>query len=235
MPARLRKFLKIAFLALNIIVFFFPQKERDKEGTKMEVVRISKGNLEKKVEIIAQQIKKGAVLVLPTDTVYGLAAEATNEEGVKRIFRIKKRPKDKVLSIFVRDIKMAKEFAFINKEAERFLKNAWPGRLTAVLRAKPKAKRLFGFGIVSPEGKIGLRIPKYRLINRLLKELNFPLTGTSANISGRPSLSRIKDVFEQFKGKRHQPEIIVDGGNLPKRKPSAVVDLTIVPPMVLRP
>ena len=201
----------------------------------MEVVRISKGNLEKKVEIIAQQIKKGAVLVLPTDTVYGLAAEATNEEGVKRIFRIKKRPKDKVLSIFVRDIKMAKEFAFINKEAERFLKNAWPGRLTAVLRAKPKAKRLFGFGIVSPEGKIGLRIPKYRLINRLLKELNFPLTGTSANISGRPSLSRIKDVFEQFKGKRHQPEIIVDGGNLPKRKPSAVVDLTIVPPMVLRP
>jgi len=158
----------------------------------MEVVRISKGNLEKKVEIIAQQIKKGAVLVLPTDTVYGLAAEATNEEGVKRIFRIKKRPKDKVLSIFVRDIKMAKE-------------------------------------------KIGLRIPKYRLINRLLKELNFPLTGTSANISGRPSLSRIKDVFEQFKGKRHQPEIIVDGGNLPKRKPSAVVDLTVVPPMVLRP
>lgn len=201
----------------------------------MEVVRISKGNLEKKVEIIAQQIKKGAVLVLPTDTVYGLAAEATNEEGVKRIFRIKKRPKDKVLSIFVRDIKMAKEFAFINKEAERFLKNAWPGRLTAVLRAKPKAKRLFTFGIVSPEGKIGLRIPKYRLINRLLKELNFPLTGTSANISGRPSLSRIKDVFEQFKGKRHQPEIIVDGGNLPKRKPSAVVDLTVVPPMVLRP
>lgn len=200
----------------------------------MEIVRISKGNLEKNIEAIVQQIKKGAVLVLPTDTVYGLVAEATNEEGVKKVFRIKKRPKDKVLSIFVRDIKMAKEFAFINKETEQFLKRTWPGRLTAVLRAKPRAKRLFTFGIVSSEGKIGLRIPKYSLINRLLKKLNFPLTGTSANISGKPSLSRIKDVLEQFKDRRYQPEIIVDGGDLPKRKPSVVVDLTVVPPMVLR-
>jgi len=200
----------------------------------MEIVRISKGNLEKNVEAIAQQIKKGAVLVLPTDTVYGLVAEATNEEGVKKIFWIKKRPKDKVLSIFVKDIKMAKEFAFINKETEQFLKRAWPGRLTAVLRAKSRAKRLFAFGIVSSEGKIGLRIPRYFLINRLLKELNLPLTGTSANISGRPSLSRIKDVLEQFKDRRHQPEIVVDGGDLPKRKPSVVVDLTVIPPMILR-
>jgi L-threonylcarbamoyladenylate synthase len=217
-------------------------------------------NLSNKIKTIVNAIKQGKVLILPTDTVYGLVAKAQNGQAVKKIFKIKGRKLQKTLPIFVKSIKMAKEFAFIDREQEKFLKKVWPGKITVILNAKPKAQKLFKFGIISSEKKIGLRIPKYKLINLLLKKLNpvvdfrhpdkvgirrrsrskihygvnFPLTGTSANISGRPPAATLKKILKQFKNKKYQPDLIIDAGNLPKSKPSKVLDLTVLPPKILR-
>ena len=90
-------------------------------------------------------------------------------------------------------------------------------------------RRLFG-----SKKTIGLRIPNYKLINILLKELNKPLTGTSANISGKPASTKIKEVLKQFENKKHQPDLIIDAGNLPKSLPSTIIDLTKQPPKILR-
>ena len=184
-----------------------------------------------KISQIAKELKKGKVIICPTDTVYGLIADATNKKAVEKIFKIKKKPTNKPIPIFVRDIKMARKLAKIDKKQEMFLKSVWPGKVTVVLKAK---NRKFPKGIGKPKKEIGLRVPDYEIINQLLRLCNRPLTGTSANISGKPASTKIKEVLKQFKNQKYQPDLIINAGNLPKSKPSTVIDLTISPPKILR-
>ena len=196
----------------------------------MKIIKVFPRNFKKVIEISTQSIKDGKVLVCPTDTVYGLLADATNQRAVERVFKTKKRPKGKPIPIFVRDIKMAKNFAFINKDQEKFLKKFWPGKVTFVLKRKNKLPKIL-FGKAKT---IGLRIPNYKLIKNLLEKLNRPLTGTSANISGKPSSIKIKEVIKQFKNKKFQPDLVLDAGNLKFSLPSTVIDLTGKKPKILR-
>jgi L-threonylcarbamoyladenylate synthase len=194
----------------------------------MKVLKISK-NLEKAIEEATEFIKKEKVIVCPTDTVYGLIADAKNKRTVNKIFKIKKRKKENPIPIFVKDLKMAKKIAFINKRQEKFLKKIWPGKVTAILKAKDKD---FPKGIIK-DRKIGIRIPKHKFLDRLLKELKMPLAQTSANISGNPTPQNVQGILKEFKDKKFQPDLILDEGKLGK-KPSVVLDLTQEPPKVLR-
>lgn len=187
----------------------------------MEILKVSTQDSKKNNEVV-RLIKQGKVIVCPTDTLYGLIADATNRKAVKRLFEIKKRPRRKAIPIFVKDIKMAKKLAYINKNQENFLKTFWPGKVTVVLKSKKKPS------------KIGLRIPNYKLINILLEKLRRPLTGTSANISGKPASGNIKRVLNQFKNQKNQPDLVIDAGNLAKSRPSIVLDLTTSPPKIIR-
>lgn len=200
----------------------------------MIVLKISARNLGSKIKTTVKAVKEGKILICPTDTVYGLIGRARDEKVVKKLFKIKDRQSQKTLPIFVKSLKMAKELAFVDEKQEKFLRKVWPGKTTVVLKTKSKARKLFKFGIVSSEKKIGLRIPKYKLINLLLQKLNFPLTGTSANVSGKPASGNIKKVLNQFKNKKYQPDLVVDAGDLPKSKPSTVLDLTTFPSKILR-
>jgi len=185
---------------------------------------------------VIKSIKQGKVIVLPTDTVYGLIADATNKKAVEKLFKIKKRNSGKPVPIFVKDIKMAKKLAVIDKEQEKFLKGVWPGKVTVVLK-RPRLRRGFGgrgkiYGV--DKKTIGLRIPKHKLMNTLLEKVNRPLTGTSANLSGRPASVKIKEVLKQFKNQKYQPDLIINAGNLPKSRPSKIVDLTGKKEKILR-
>jgi len=199
----------------------------------MEILKISQENFKKIINKTLNAIKKGDILICPSDTVYGLITDATDKEVANKLFKIKKREKGKPIPIFVQDIKMAKKLALVNKEQEKFLKKVWPGKITIVLKRKRNCSLpdiLFG-------GKktIGLRIPNYKLIKALLKKLNKPLTGTSANISGKPASTKIKEVLKQFKDKAIKPDLVLDAGDLPKSKPSTVIDLTKKELKILRP
>lgn len=195
----------------------------------MLVFKLRKKNLNETKNLIIQAIKYGKVIVCPTDTVYGLICDAKNSSVVRKIFKIKKRSFQKPISIFVKDLKMAKKFARIDKNQEKFLRKSWPGKLIAILKAKGK----FPKGIVCKFGKIGIRIPKYKLLNEILRELKSPLAQTSANLAGKPTPSRIDEVFKQFKNKKYQPDLAIDTGKL-SGKPSEVIDLTEVLPKTLR-
>ena len=177
-------------------------------------MEIIKPNLKKAVGAI----KEGKVLVCPTDTVYGLICDATNKEAVGRLYKIKKRPKKKLIPVFVSSIKMAKKIAKINSRQEGYLKKVWPGPVTAVFDYK----------------KPGIRMPNHKWLLDLVKQLNRPLAETSANISGQPASTKIKEVLKQFEGIKHQSDLVIDAGDLPESKPSKVIDLTIWPPKVLR-
>lgn len=177
---------------------------------------------------VASIIKKGQVVVVPTDTVYGLLCDATNKKAVDRVFKIKDRNKNNPLPVFVKDLKMAQSLAKIDAETEDILRKIWPGQVTAILHQK-KGVKIFGLN----KKTIALRIPNYKFIERLLDEFGRPLVCTSANISGRPPLLEAKNIISQFH-KNNLPDYVVDGGKLKKRLPSTVVDLTKENPYITR-
>lgn len=184
------------------------------------------------IEKVLAIFKKGGVIICPTDTVYGLVADAVNKKAVEKIFKIKKRDNKKAIPIFVKDIKAAKKLAFIDKKQEKILNKYWPGKFTFILERKQDCglpKILFG-----DKKTIALRIPDYKLVKDLLKKLKKPLTGTSANISGKPASTKIREVLKQFEKNKIKPDLIIDAGNLPKNRPSKVIDLTKGEPKVLR-
>ena len=203
----------------------------------MSILKVNQRNLKTIVKITVKSIKQGKVVVCPTDTVYGLLADATNEKAIKKLLKIKKRRTQKPIPVFVNDLKTAKRLAQINKNQEKFLRKVWPGKVTTVLKRKNKLPKILFTG----KKTIGLRIPKYKLVQDLFKKLNCPLTGTSANISGKPASNNIKEIINQFKNQPSaknsggQLDLIINAGNLPKSKPSTVLDLTIWPPKILRP
>ena len=195
----------------------------------MKIIKINFSRYQQITSAVEIAIKQGKIIVCPTDTVYGLACDAANEKAVRRLFEIKNRPLNKSVPIFVKDIKMAKRMAFIDKRQEEFLRKYWPGRVTVVLKSRNKLPKSLG-----AEKTIGLRIPNYKFINDVLKKVNRPLTGTSANISGQPASGDIKEVLRQFKNRRYKPDLVIDAGRLPKRKPSKIIDLIVYPPKILR-
>lgn len=177
----------------------------------------------------------GKIIVCPTDTVYGLLCDATNKKAVDLVFKIKGRNKTKPLPIFVKDIKMAKNLAYITKQQEKILKEKWPGRVTFVLLAKNISLPSELYHKKDNKLTIGLRQPNYELVQKLMAKTKKPLVGTSANISGQPPCYNIKCVVAQFKNKKFQPDLlIVAPKNLPKQKPSKVIDITEKIPKILR-
>lgn len=188
----------------------------------MEILKLKGPDHREVLNKAAKAVREGKTLVCPTDTVYGLICDAGNRKALKRLFEVKSRDKNKPVPLFVKDMKMAKKIARIDKEQELFLKKVWPGKLTAVLKSKKG-------------GTVGLRIPDYKFINQLLLETGRPLTGTSANISGIPGSTKIKEVVSQFQGRKNQPDLIINAGNLKKSQTSTVVDLTVLPPKIIRP
>jgi L-threonylcarbamoyladenylate synthase len=164
-----------------------------------------------KVIEVLKFLEDGGVVIFPTDTVYGFLALLENKKATDKIYKIKNRPKTKPLAVFVKDLKMAKVLSKISTEQENILKKKWPGKYTFILNSAIGKKT------------IALRIPKYEPLNILLKKINKPLAQTSVNISGRPELNKIKDIKEEFE---KSGILIFDAGNLPKRKPSKIIDLT---------
>lgn len=194
----------------------------------MEIFKISSRNFKEIIQKSKRAILEGKVLVFPTDTVYGLIADATNKKAIEKIFKIKKRPLRNPIPIFVKDIKAAKKFVYFKKDQEKFSRKVWPGKVTLVLKRK-KAK-IYGVD----KKTVGLRIPNYKFLNQLLLIINRPLTGTSANISGKLPSTKIREVLKQFKNQKHQPDLIIEAGDLPKSRPSTIIDLTTKPAKILR-
>lgn len=192
----------------------------------MKILKVHSNNHQALIGEVSRLIKNGKVIISPTDTIYGLVCNSTSKKAVSRIFEIKKREKNKVLPIFAKDLKMVKKFARVDKRQEKFLKSVWPGKVTVVLKAKSESKKIFPKGIISLEGKIGFRIPKYKLINKLFEKINFPIAETSVNISGKPNLTKIQAIVSQFKSVKNQPVLIVDAGDLKFQRASRVIDLT---------
>jgi len=172
-------------------------------------------------------LREGGVIGFPTDTAYGLGADASNESAVRKIFEIKGRPETKPILLVVDSIAMAERMAELPDAARVLSAKLWPGPLTLVLPARAHVSTVLTAGT----GSIGVRWPEAPFATRLANALGRPVTATSANRSGMPAAVTAAEVRTQLEG---QLEMIVDGGTLPVRGGSTLVDLTQDPPALLR-
>jgi len=195
----------------------------------MQVLSLSHQDFQRAVQKATAALLKGKVLVVPTDTVYGLLADATNKKAVSKVFLIKGREQGKPLPIFVKNIAMAKKLARVSPSQEKYMKKVWPGKATLVLESRGVLPKETG-----TKEYIGLRIPKYKLVQHILQKVKKPLTGTSANLTGKLPFTDSRKVALQFKNRKRAPDILLDAGNLPHSRPSKVLDITKEKPKVLR-
>lgn len=185
-----------------------------------------------KLKPIIDFLCQGKIVIFPTDTVYGMLADATNKITAEKIFKIKKRSAKKSFPIFVKNFQMAEKFAKINKKQKKLLKKVWPGKITVILNRKKSKIKIYGID----KKTIALRIPTFPPLNFILSKLNFPLIATSANISNKPPLIKTEDIQSQFKA---SSDLIISANCFlrkfqRKNKPSSILDITTSPPTIIR-
>jgi len=184
---------------------------------------------EEAVRRAAELLRRGEVVALPTETVYGLAANAFNPEAVARIFDLKGRPSENPIIVHVAGLDLAKQCAAVWPETASKLSAAfWPGPLTIVLpRSRAIPDLVTGHGPT-----VGIRWPSHPLMQAVIRLCGFPLAAPSANKSGRTSPTTAEHVQKDFNG---NIPLIVDGGAAHIGIESTVIDLSVSPARVLRP
>lgn len=186
----------------------------------MYVVKIDPQRPNKEIIAKASEIiKKGGLVVFPTETVYGIAANLLDKKAIERLYKIKNRPVNKPFTVHISDLKTIEGMGCkVTGQARRLIDKFWPGPLTIILKSKDKRS-------------IGFRMPSNRVALDLIKASRVPIIAPSANLSGRIPPASAADILKDLDGK---VDMVLDGGNAEIGVESTVVDLTVKPAKVLR-
>lgn len=176
------------------------------------------------LDLIAGSLQIGQVLVLPTDTIYGLSCLASLIKPIKQIYRIKKRDAKNPLLILVSDLKMAKKYVAISPVQTRFLRKAWAKNqppTTIILKDLNKLPSELARG----SDGLAIRLPKSKFLIKIIKKVDCPLVSTSLNLSGEKNINDFSKLNKYFPRKSNRPDLVIDAGRARKRKPSRLIDL----------
>ena len=183
---------------------------------------------EDSLALAAELLRQGRVVAFPTETVYGLGADALNESAVRAIFAAKERPADNPLIVHVWRREQLCGLCRVTETAERLMDAFWPGPLTLLMEKTPKVPDVTTAGLPS----VAMRCPDHPVARALLRACDLPIAAPSANRSGRPSPTSAAHVLEDMRGRI---PLILDGGECRVGVESTVLDLTGEIPTVLRP
>ena len=182
-----------------------------------------------KIRAAAEVIKSGGLVAFPTETVYGLGANALDGRAALRIFEAKRRPADNPVIVHVSSEDDTYVLAeYVPELAERLMEKFWPGPLTLLLQRSEVVPNAVTGGLDT----VAIRMPSHPVARALITEAGVPIAAPSANLAGRPSPTSAKHVLEDLGGRI---EMVLDGGEIVHGVESTVLDLTVQPPMVLRP
>lgn len=192
----------------------------------MKIIQINPNNPEKeKIKIAVDILKSGGTVVYPTDTVYGIGANALDIESIKQVYSIKKRSSNKPISACVSKIEDIHKIAYMDENTERMVEKTLPGPFTIILKKKKTVPPILTAG----GEKIGIRIPDNTVCMELSK--GFPITTTSANISGEKVPESVDGVLKQIDD---NVNLILDAGICKHGVHSTVIDMTVFPPKIVR-
>jgi L-threonylcarbamoyladenylate synthase len=198
-------------------------------NVKTQILKVDPLTVDKEpIDRIAGVLKKGGIIVYPTDTFYGLGCNCFSGEALGKVYRIKQRKSDKPLSVVISDLDMLRSITIELPAAfEPMASEFWPGPLTMILKAAP----LLPAELLGEADSVGVRLPQDPWVTKLVKTASFPITATSANIAGQKETADPEEVIRVFNEK---VDLIVDGGQTPGLAPSTIIDLTCSPPIILR-
>ncbi|KEI12964.1 tRNA threonylcarbamoyladenosine biosynthesis protein [Clostridium novyi B str. ATCC 27606] len=182
----------------------------------------------KVIEEAGKALREGGLVAFPTETVYGLGANALDSEAVKKIFIAKGRPQDNPLIVHIADFNLDNLVEEIPIIAEKIMKKFWPGPLTIIMKKSNRIPYVTSAGLES----VGIRMPSNVVARELIKKSGVPIAAPSANISGKPSPTNIERCIEDLNGR---VEYIIGGEKCEVGLESTIVDCTVNPPCVLRP
>ncbi|MCK5510203.1 threonylcarbamoyl-AMP synthase [Candidatus Parcubacteria bacterium] len=200
----------------------------------MKTIKINKNNFTKMdIDFIADKLRQGKVVVLPTDTIYSLHCIATNKKAIEKIYKIKKRNKKCPLLVLVKSYCMLHDYSFVFKEQERYIRSIWPPttRLAQdknyLYKKKPttfilKAREKLPKEIRGKDNSLAFRLPKDDFLIKIIIRLNIPLISTSFNISGEEYNENFLLKFKEFS---LNPDIIVDSGKSKNIKGSRIINI----------
>ncbi len=183
-------------------------------------------NYKELINKAAEIIKSGGLVAFPTETVYGLGANAFDEQAVEKIFKAKGRPQDNPIIVHVNSLQMARSVARLDKKAEKLADKFWPGPLSIVLAAE-------GLGSAATAGldTIAVRMPDSDVALSIISAANLPIAAPSANSSGRPSPTSAQHVRDDL----GEDILVLDAGECSVGVESTVIDVTKRRPVILRP
>jgi L-threonylcarbamoyladenylate synthase len=182
-----------------------------------------------KIQIAADIIKKGGLVAFPTETVYGLGADALNPKAVLALFQAKKRPLDNPPIVHVGDAKdVYRLVTDVAPKAEKLMKNFWPGPLTLIFERSPIVPSVTVAGLDT----IAIRMPNHNVALTLIRESNCPIAAPSANLAGKPSPTTAEHVLNDL---NRRIDAVLDAGPTHIGVESTVLDMTVHPPQILRP
>lgn len=183
----------------------------------------------KAIKLARHLLRDGEVIAFPTDTLYGVGANAFERFAVRQIFAVKERPPDKALPVFIYQIDDLNLVARqVPSWAWPLLQEFWPGALTVVLPKNPKVPD----DVTAGQDTVAVRIPDHPVSLELVIQVGRPLAVTSANLSGHPNPTTAQGVAEQLGGRI---PLILDGGPISTGQASTIIDLSVNPPRLLRP
>ncbi len=192
----------------------------------MKIIKIDGTNPEPdKIEIVRRAMKDGSIVVYPTDTVYGIGANIFDDKAILKVYSIKKRSRKKPLSICLSKIEDINKVAIIDYETENIIRKILPGPYTLILKKNNEISSLLTGG----SDRIGLRIPDNRICMDISRD--FPITSTSANLSGYDVPESPEEVLKQL---GTSVDIMIDAGVCEHGLSSTVIDMTVNPPKVIR-
>lgn len=194
-----------------------------------EIVKIDPINPERPLILKAARIlREGGIVAYPTETFYGLGADAENVKAIERIYTIKGREDKKPISILIGSKEDITKYALhITERGEKLMNRFWPGALTLVFEASRNVPEILTAGT----GKIGIRLSSHAISTHLVQNIPESLTATSANVSGKKECSSAREVME---GLGNAIDAVIDGGTTPGGLGSTILDVTEDPPRILR-
>lgn len=186
----------------------------------MIVIRISETDIRQALQKAVDILNYGGIIAYPTETFYGLGAKFDMEDSLKRLYELKKRPKEKAMPLIIGNKGLLPIVAAsVNRTAMSLMDRFWPGPLTLILPAKENLSEY----ITAGTGKVAVRIPGESFALQLARAAEFPITSTSANISGIPPAQDAETVIRYFGDKI---DLIIDGDPTSGGLPSTIVDAT---------
>jgi len=193
----------------------------------MLIVKLNEKNQQQLLQLAVDFLKAGKTIVYPTDTLYGLGADALNPEAVEKIYKIKQRGFKQPIHVLLPSIANAKKILQWNITAQRLSKKFLPGPLSIALPIRSPNTALQR--LTAGSGYLGFRLPKNSFALELAKKFRHPVTATSANPSHLHAAGydpySIEDVLKQFRFQKYRPDLIIDVGRLPKRKASTFIKI----------